>query len=66
MSSNENIKKYVFDENWVRVVSRMTHPMSITYMGEQLIIPPRGRSEPLKKQGLGALPTGLMLVPAKD
>lgn len=45
------------------VVSRLDHPTTITYNGESLVIPPRGREQVANLKKLGAIPKGITVVP---
>jgi len=47
------------------LASRLSQPVTIAYNGETLILPPQGRSRPLDKRFLGALPGGVIFVPLK-
>lgn len=47
------------------LVSRLDHPVYLSYFGEGLVIPPRGRQPKIRKVGLGALPRGIVFVPNK-
>lgn len=50
--------------NEVRVVSRVNHTLTIAYGGDALYVPPRGRTKPLNKEHLGAIPKGAILIKA--
>lgn len=45
------------------VVSRLDHPVTISYNGESIIIPPRGRELVANYLLIGAIPKGISVVP---
>lgn len=45
------------------IVSRQDHPVTLSYGGECIIIPPRGRELVDNYEMLGALPKGISVVP---
>lgn len=45
------------------VVSRLDHPITLSYSGETIIIPPRGREVVANYELLGAIPKGISIVP---
>ena len=45
------------------VISRLDHPVTLSYGGECIIIPPRGRELINNYEMLGALPKGVSVVP---
>jgi len=47
------------------LVSRLDHPVYLSYFGEGLVVPPRGVMKKIKKVGLGAIPRGVIFVPNK-
>jgi len=44
------------------VISRLKHSVILSYGGEGLVIPPRGRQVVANKKLLGALPNGVIVV----
>lgn len=42
-----------------KLISRLNHPVVISYDGEGLTIPPRGIIEQVDRNKVGALPTGI-------
>ena len=53
-SVKEPVKKFL-------VVSRLIHPVTISYEGKALVIPARGRVKVDDRQKLGALPNGVVV-----
>jgi hypothetical protein len=47
------------------LVSRLDHPVYISYFGDGMTIAPRGTVPKIRKVGLGALPRGVVFVPNK-
>lgn len=45
------------------IISRQDHPITLSYGGEAIIIPPRGRELIANYEMLGALPKGVSVVP---
>lgn len=48
-----------------KVVSRLNHPVELSYNGEALMIPPKGQGKGLDKEKLGSLPNGVVFVQDK-
>lgn len=46
----------------IRLVSTLDNPVTISYAGDVIIIPPRGTTKPIDKQQLGAVPKGIIFV----
>lgn len=44
------------------VVSRLDNPVQLSYGGEGLMLPPRGKLKGIQKDKLGALPRGVVFV----
>ena len=47
------------------VINRLDHPMTLSYGGDAMVVPPRGRVKIASVQKLGGLPKGIQLVPFK-
>lgn len=48
------------------LVSRLDHPVYLSYFGEGLVLAPRAiTSSKIRKVGLGALPRGVIFIPNK-
>lgn len=45
-----------------RLINRMIHPMTLSYMGEAMILPPRGKRVVADWQKLGNLPKGVTMI----
>ena len=45
----------------VRLISKLNHPVYLSYGGETAIIPPRSKDKKVYKEKLGAVPKGIML-----
>lgn len=45
-----------------KLVSRLNHPVNISYNGQGLVIPPRGKVRKVNKQLLGAIPKGVKYI----
>ena len=45
-----------------KLINRMNHPMTLAYMGEAMILPPRGKKMVADWQKLGNLPKGVTMV----
>ena len=43
------------------LISRLSHPVTISYNGEGMLIPARGRSKVADTNKIGALPKGIFL-----
>lgn len=43
------------------VISRLRHSVILSYGGEGLVIPPRGRQKIANRKLLGAIPTGVIV-----
>lgn len=48
--------------NPVNLASRLDHPVIISYDGQGLVIPPKGRIMVANKNKLGAIPSGVILL----
>ena len=48
------------------LVSRQNHPVTLSYEGEALVIPPRGRVRIANKAKLGGLTMGVAFIPAPE
>jgi hypothetical protein len=46
----------------VILLSRVDHPIELSYDGRGLMISPRGRTSPLEKNKLGAVPKGVQII----
>lgn len=44
------------------VVSRQNHPVTLSYNGMAMVIPPRGRVKIADKRKLGMLPVGVRVI----
>jgi hypothetical protein len=44
------------------LLSRVDHPIELGYDGKGLMIYPRGRTTPLEKKKLGAVPKGVQII----
>lgn len=45
------------------IISRKDHPIYLSYNGEGLVVPPRGKKKNINKNLLGALPKNVVFVP---
>lgn len=45
------------------IISRKDHPVYLSYNGEGLVVPPRGKKKNINKNLLGALPKNVVFVP---
>lgn len=45
------------------IISRKDHPVYLSYNGEGLVVPPRGKKKNINKNLLGALPKNVIFVP---
>ena len=45
----------------VRLISKLNHPVYLSYGGETAVIPPRSKDKRVYKEKLGAVPKGIML-----
>jgi len=48
-----------------RLISKLNHPVTISYNGEAMQLPPRGKEKVSNVKKLGALPRGVLLVKPK-
>ena len=48
--------------NQATIISRLKHSVILSYGGEGLVIPPRGRQVVANRKLLGALPKGVIVV----
>jgi hypothetical protein len=44
------------------LLSRVDHPVELSYDGKGLMVYPRGRTTPLDKNKLGAVPKGVQII----
>jgi hypothetical protein len=44
------------------LLSRVEHPVEISYDGKGLMVYPRGKTAPLEKNKLGAVPKGVQII----
>jgi hypothetical protein len=47
------------------LINKLDHPMTISYEGLAMIVPPRGRVKVANMQKVGGYPKGMQLVPLK-
>jgi len=48
------------------VVSRLDHQVTLSYNGEGMCVPPRGKELVANTDLIGALPRGIFIIPAPD
>lgn len=48
------------------VINRLPHPMTLSYGGEAMVVPPRGKVKIANIEKLGGLPKGMQLLPVKN
>ena len=48
------------------VINRLMHPMTLSYDGEAMVVPPRGKVRIANQEKLGGLPQGMQLLPVKN